>query len=328
MTTQEYYVQDPTRSPIHEAEEPHFLERNISIFDQLAGDGRVKSFMDLPFHEVEQPNFLERNGSVFGQPPGDGSLKSSIDLPFHELEQPNFLERNVSVLGQSADEWRDNKSVKEAAYKFEKHTKSSDDVSDEDEDESTGDRISVGNGDIDALVASVLNKMTLKEREEVMFDVHGVSEVIEENPDMVACKLEELESILAKKRTKKKAAAYNLAVSMSSDYVKNRKLLLMFLRADRFHAKKAAWRMMSHFHKKLELFGASKLCKDITLEDLDPHAMEVIENGHLTVLPARDQADRLVFCCVFSQQRYREPVDQVRLLCLLLHCILSSRVWK
>jgi hypothetical protein len=217
-----------------------------------------------------------------------------------------------------------------APYKSEIHTKSPEDMSDEDEDndededeeESTGDGISE-DGDIDALIASRLNKMTLKEREEILFDVHGVSEVIEEDPDMVARKFEELESILAKKRTNNKAAAYNLAVSMSSDYVQNRKFLLMFLRADRFHAKNAAWRVIGHFHKKLELFGASKLCKDISLEDLDPYAMEVIENGHLTSLPARDRADRLVCCCAISHQRYREPIDHVRLFCAYC-CILSS----
>jgi hypothetical protein len=108
---------------------------------------------------------------------------------------------------------------------------------------------------------------------------------------------------------------------MASDYVKNRKFLLIFLRADRFHAKKAAWRIVGHFHKKLELFGASKLCKDITLKDLDPRAMEVIEHGYLTVLPGRDRSDRLVFCCAMSHKKYREPIDQVRLLCLLLYSL-------
>jgi hypothetical protein len=178
---------------------------------------------------------------------------------------------------------------------------------------------------MDDLIASEMNKMTLKEREEAMFDVHGVSKVIEEAPDMVARKLEELESILAKKRTNKKTAAYNLAVSMSSDYVKDRKFLLMFLRADRFHAEKAAWRVISHFHKKLELFGSSKLCKDITLKDLQPSAMEVLETGHCTLLPTRDQADRLVFYCDGPRKRYKDPIDEVRLFCLLLQSLKGGK---
>jgi hypothetical protein len=283
MTTQEDHEDhDPIRSlPIH------VLERNVNEFDQTADD--------------------------------DGSLKSLTGLPTHGVEQhsPILLESNAMAFSIPADEWRDEKSVVEAAYKSEIHTKSR---GDEEEEEFKGDGISE-EGDIDALIANELNKMTLKEREEIMYDLHGVSEVIDEDPDMVARKFEEVKSILAEKQTNKKAAAYNLAVSMSSNYVKNRKFLLMFLRAERFHAKKAALRVISHFHKKLELFGASKLCKDITLEDLDPHAMEVLENGHLTLLPARDRADRLVYCIAGAHERYREPIDQVRLTCLLLHSL-------
>jgi hypothetical protein len=84
------------------------------------------------------------------------------------------------------------------------------------------------------------------------------------------------------------------------------------LRTDRFHAKKAACRVINHFHKKLELFGASKLCKDITLEDFDPGSMAVLESGHCTLLPARDRADRLVFYCDGARERYKDPIDQVR----------------
>jgi hypothetical protein len=286
MTMQEDYEDDPIRSlPIHEVEDYHFLERNVSIL----GQEPAKSFVDLPIHEVG-------------------------------LEQPNFLERNVSVFGQTAVDWRDNKSVMKVAYESEIHTtptskESSDEVQlsdDEEEEEKSTDNWISEDEDIDALIASELNKMTLKEREEVMFDVHGVSEVIEEVPDVVARKFEELESIIAKKRSSKKAAAYNLALSMSPDYVHNRKFLLRFLRTDRFHAKKAACRVINHFHKKLELFGASKLCKDITLEDFDPGSMAVLESGHCTLLPARDRADRLVFYCDGARERYKDPIDQVR----------------
>jgi hypothetical protein len=209
MTTQEDYEDDPIRSlPIHEVEDYHFLERNVSLSSQPAGEWRDnKSFMDLPIHEVEQPHFLERNVSLSDQPAGEWrDTKSFMDLPIHEVEQPHFLESDVSVFGQPAGEWRDNKSAVEATYESEIHTKSSEDISEDisdDEEESKGEGVSE-DGDIDALIASELNKMTLKEREEAMFDVHGVSEDIEEVPDMVARKFDELESILAKKRSKKR----------------------------------------------------------------------------------------------------------------------------
>ena len=293
---QEIYEDDPIRSlPIHEVEGHHFLEsRDVEDYD----------------------HFLERNVSVIGQPVGDydGMFDNFMDFPaIDEVEQPRF---------QIAGGWKDSKIVMEVVtLGSEIHTMPcsedvSDDEEEEEEEEEEKENWSSVDDNVDALIASELNKMTMKEREEAMFDLHGVSEVMEEAPDMVARKFEQLQSILAKKRSNEKAAAYNLAVSMSPDYVQNRRFLLMFLRADRFHAKKAANRVISHFRKKLELFGASKLCKDMTLEDLNPSALEVLETGHCTVLPARDRADRLVFYCDGPRRRYKDPIDQVSLLCL------------
>ena len=46
--------------------------------------------------------------------------------------------------------------------------------------------------ELDALLASEMNKMSMKEREEVYCDVHGVSDVVEETKEFVAEKLKQL----------------------------------------------------------------------------------------------------------------------------------------
>ena len=58
----------------------------------------------------------------------------------------------------------------------------------------------------------------------------------------------------------------------------------------------AASRMVRFFDEKCELFGADKLTKDITLEDLDPDDIITLENGFYQVLPEKDCVGRKAFC--------------------------------
>jgi hypothetical protein len=52
------------------------------------------------------------------------------------------------------------------------------------------------------------------------------------------------------------------------------------------------------FDKKLELFGPGKLTTDITLKDLAPSERKLVGNGHLQLLPDRDQAGRAVIAAL------------------------------
>ena len=89
--------------------------------------------------------------------------------------------------------------------------------------------------------------------------------------------------------------AYEAKKSMNPDYVSDKKFQLKFLRADRFDAKQAALRLVRHFQAKLELFGKSKLVKDIVQDDLDRDDMEALYSGFSQMLPVRDRAGRLVW---------------------------------
>jgi hypothetical protein len=70
----------------------------------------------------------------------------------------------------------------------------------------------------------------------------------------------------------------------------------MFLRAESFDPYNAASRMVQFFEEKYELFGANKLTKDITLDDLDLDDIITLENGFYQVLPEKDCAGHKVFC--------------------------------
>jgi hypothetical protein len=52
--------------------------------------------------------------------------------------------------------------------------------------------------------------------------------------------------------------------------------------------------MFQHFDLKLELFGETKVSRNITLADMDEENMECMENGHVQWLPLRDQAGRAI----------------------------------
>jgi hypothetical protein len=142
-----------------------------------------------------------------------------------------------------------------------------------------------------ALIAEDLYKLSITERERVLFDLHGVSVAFEETPEMIACRLAELEMKIS---MIKKKPAYATAKAKNPEYVGNRNLRLKFLRAESFDSQRAADRLVRFFESKLELFGEDKLAKDITSKDLDQEDRAHLEKGQMQVLPLRDRAGRVV----------------------------------
>ena len=147
----------------------------------------------------------------------------------------------------------------------------------------------------DALVAMDLNNMSLNDREEVFFELHGVAPAVDETPDMIARSLEELDENIEKIPVK---PAYDLAEAQDKEYVRNPDFRIKFLRAERFNSLNAADRLVRFFEQKVRLFGPKKLAKDIMISDLDPEDITCLESGMNTSLPVTDRAGRAVFCMV------------------------------
>jgi hypothetical protein len=142
---------------------------------------------------------------------------------------------------------------------------------------------------VQSLLALDLNKITLNEREHVYEDLHGVSDLVDENPELVASCLAELEPEIAKIRRRD---AYIAAESEDSSYTSSRALRLKFLRAEHFDCKKAAARLVAFFERKLEAFGPDSLARDLSISDLNEEDQECLKCGLMTLVTEKDIAGR------------------------------------
>jgi hypothetical protein len=152
----------------------------------------------------------------------------------------------------------------------------------------------VGKEDDDpaTVIARAMNDLSLQERDQAYEDLHGVSAAVQETPELFSQTLSQMEHSLRLIRHK---PAYDMADAFRDDYVQVPQLRIMFLRAERFHAEKAAQRMVAFLDWKLRLFGEAKLCQwHVGLDDLDPDAQFLMESGWLQTLPARDSRGRVV----------------------------------
>ena len=124
------------------------------------------------------------------------------------------------------------------------------------------------------ILANELNRLSVLEREQVYEDVHGVSETVKETPLLISEKIEELGHELA---TISYKPAFDAACQQSKEFVSNQ--YLQFLRADQFHAKNAARRMVDFYQTKMDLFGEAKLARPIALSDMDKDDMATVKSG-------------------------------------------------
>jgi hypothetical protein len=159
---------------------------------------------------------------------------------------------------------------------------------------------------VDSLIADQMSKLTTNEREQAYFDIHGISSLVQETPELIDNCLKELDEEMLRLKDK---GAYEKALSEDPEYVHNYNFRLKFLRADRFDAKKAALRLARHFEVKLDLFGVSKLVKDITQNDLDEGDMDSAMSGISVHLPARDSVGRLVRLTLANPFDHNLPND-------------------
>eukprot|EP00339_Tiarina_fusa_P009864 CAMPEP_0117054296 /NCGR_PEP_ID=MMETSP0472-20121206/37631_1 /TAXON_ID=693140 ORGANISM="Tiarina fusus, Strain LIS" /NCGR_SAMPLE_ID=MMETSP0472 /ASSEMBLY_ACC=CAM_ASM_000603 /LENGTH=443 /DNA_ID=CAMNT_0004769833 /DNA_START=135 /DNA_END=1467 /DNA_ORIENTATION=- len=145
---------------------------------------------------------------------------------------------------------------------------------------------------VDTTLADELNKLSVREREMIYEEIHGVERTIPETPSFVDTRLDLLDLELRRIPVK---PAYDLAESKSKDFVSSPKLRLMFLRADNFDAQKAAQRMVKYFEGKLRTFGETPLARPVMLSDLNDDDRAALASGCYSILPTRDRSGRAVF---------------------------------
>ena len=115
------------------------------------------------------------------------------------------------------------------------------------------------------------SSLSNQEKESALSDLHGCPDIPQEDPEMVAKKLAQLDAELRKKTEpmmkqddcygssnkdrNPSVAAYTQAYQQNKEYVQDKKFRLAFLRAETFDVKEATQRLLSFFEQKLELLS-------------------------------------------------------------------------
>ena len=159
----------------------------------------------------------------------------------------------------------------------------------------------------ESIMAKRMAKLSMKDREAVYYDIHGVTSAIDEDAEegFLERKINEM-SIELDKIDNTEKVAYNMARSVNESYVDAKDFRLRFLRADRFDTKLAASRYVRFFEAKLKLFGRERIAQDIVQDDLGEEALDALYSGIAQLLPRRDNAGRLVVVWKLgsNQQQY------------------------
>ncbi len=149
--------------------------------------------------------------------------------------------------------------------------------------------------DLEALLANELTALSLNDRNKILEDIHCVKSLtVTETPRLVENALETLRLEISCLVGAGDGNVYVDALVMDSPYVRNRDFCLRFLRADFFHVKLAAKRMLNHLEILCNFFGPVALQRHLRYSDLTKEEQDCIRKGPIQILPSRDKAGRLV----------------------------------
>eukprot|EP00934_Nitzschia_sp_Nitz4_P000827 Nitzschia sp. Nitz4//scaffold83_size84149//32530//36503//NITZ4_005171-RA/size84149-processed-gene-0.73-mRNA-1//1//CDS//3329558938//827//frame0 len=145
----------------------------------------------------------------------------------------------------------------------------------------------------DALLAKELERLSIKEREVILYDIHGVSDAKPEDPLVVEQKLLELDRELNKCRHDNDA--FKKAIVLNRPYAASSSFRLLFLRKERFDVQRAAQLITRHFEIKRKLFGdGDVLARPVYQSDLGEREIQSLQSGFVRLWPGRDSAGRAV----------------------------------
>jgi hypothetical protein len=156
---------------------------------------------------------------------------------------------------------------------------------------------------LEVLRADALTKMSAVERESVWHDIHCCPDMPTHDATSTASKLAEFDRALQHEllaNDVEVGAAYRHAWSIDANYVKNPGLRLAFLKAERFNCRLAACRFLGFFDEKSRLWGVSRLCCTIKMDDFDSEDVETLRSGILQLLPHKDQSGRQIISHVIT----------------------------
>ncbi|CAJ1937922.1 unnamed protein product [Cylindrotheca closterium] len=140
------------------------------------------------------------------------------------------------------------------------------------------------------LLASEFNKLSVEERSEALDDIHCVGEELQENSDSIGRLLVEFEAFVEQERN----AFYDMAVKKNRAYVEDASFQLRFLRYNKYNVHQSVCQMMKFLEHKAKIFGKDKVSREITLQDLNDTAKELLVSGLYHIQKDRDQSGRVI----------------------------------
>jgi hypothetical protein len=147
---------------------------------------------------------------------------------------------------------------------------------------------------MDTLLAQELNLLSIYERSRIQEEIHGVDTMTPtETPELLRTSLQQLQIEIDRLPPSKKLA-YQMALSMNSQYVHQTDVRLKFLRADLFDVEKAAERFCGYLDFTYEHFGKNVLMRPILQTDLTKVETDLLRRGNNQILPSRDRTGRLI----------------------------------
>jgi len=160
---------------------------------------------------------------------------------------------------------------------------------------------------IDRLMAKEVGRLSLRDREAIYEEIHGVATcAIEETPELLETSLLEFKTELDKIDSDKRSAYDYIienqeAENPSKRIVQGKELRLRFLRRTIFDVPQAVDRFARYFQLLQRVYGRESLPKfDGTMEYYidDSDAMAGFRCGYLQFLPFRDRSGRKIFVFV------------------------------
>ena len=159
---------------------------------------------------------------------------------------------------------------------------------------------------IDRLMAKEIDRLSLRDRNAIYEEIHGVSTcAIEETPELLETSLLEFQTELDKIDSDKRSAYDYIAnqelEKPSKRILQGKELRLRFLRRTFFHVPQAVHRFARYFQLLQRVYGRESLPKfDGSMEYYlnDSETMAGFRCGYQQLLPFRDRSGRKIFVFV------------------------------
>ena len=157
-------------------------------------------------------------------------------------------------------------------------------------------------GEIEKYLTAEFNKLSVDEQVKALEDIYSAGSELKENPVLIDQLLSEFELQVERGNY----PIYDLALNQDRSYVEDPAFRLKFLRANLHDVKASVQQMISFLREKAEYFGADKVARDITLDDLTPDELKLLLSGFHHIQDGTDRHGRPI---VFTHSHTPTNVD-------------------